>query len=102
MSYEFRLSGFEISALLSWYDYVRSNTVALGGFDPLQPLEQGLVDKLVYHQNEAITFSLTEIEILCGWMRKVVYGKYGSDEHLFGYERRAYIKLKTQEWVMVR
>ena len=102
MNKGFTLTGLEVTALLSWYDYVKKNTVPFVGFDPLLPLEEGLVDKLEHHQNESITFSVTEIEILCNWLRKVIYGKYGSDEQLFGYERRAYVKLKTLETILVR
>ena len=101
MSIDFRLYGLEITAILSWYDYLKNNSVLPGRFDPLLPLEEGLVHKLEHHENEAVTFTETEIELLYGWMKRVVYSKYGSVERLFGYERRAYMKLKTREGVIV-
>ncbi|MBN1759777.1 MAG: hypothetical protein JW863_15730 [Chitinispirillaceae bacterium] len=101
MTIDFKLYGLEITVILSWYEYVKNNSLTLGRFDPLLPLEQGLVHKLAHHENEAVTFTETEIELLSRWMNMVIYSKYGSDEHLFGYERRAYMKLKTREGVVV-
>jgi hypothetical protein len=101
MSIDFKLYGFEITVILSWYNWIKNNTVLFGAFDPLLPLEEGLVSKLEHHENEAGTFSETEIEIICSWMNRAVIGRYGSDDHLFGYERRAYLKLQAREGVPV-
>ena len=101
MSIDFKLYGFEITVILSWYEYVKNNTVRYGVFDPLLPLEEALVYKLEHHENEAVTFTETEVEILCTWMNKAIAGKYGNDEHIFGYERHAYMKLKSREGIPV-
>lgn len=95
MCIEIALYGFEITAILSWYKYVQGNTVHFGGY-PLLPLEQALVCKLKYHEDVSVSFTETELEIMCSWMNRVVCSKYGSEEQLFGYERRAYIKLKEK------
>jgi hypothetical protein len=100
MSITLKLYALEIAAIRSWYEYVRNNTVLYGGFDPALPLEQELLRKLDHHEDEMISFTETEIEIICGWMNRAVNGKYGSEEYLFGYELRAYTKLKTREGIL--
>ena len=97
-----KLSAFEIVAVRSWYDYVAGNVVCYGGFNPQLPLERKLVRKLERHVNEEISFSGTEVEIMSGWMHRAVYGKYGGGHSLFGYELRAFAKLKDAEGVAVR
>ena len=101
MTIDFKLYGLEISVILSWYEYVKNNSLILGRFDPLLPLEQGLVRKLEHHENEMVSFTETEIDILCRWMNTVICSKYGSEDYLYGYERRAYMRLKSREGVVV-
>jgi hypothetical protein len=100
MCIEIVLYGFEITAILSWYKYVQGTTVHFGGYHPLLPLEQALVHKLEHHENFSVSFTETELEIMCGWMNRVVCSKYGGEANLFGYERRAYAKLKAREGVL--
>lgn len=88
-------SPLEITAVRSWYECAKENVLPLGGFNPLLPLEQALARKLLLHENENCSFSETEIELISGWMNRALYGRYRNDESLFGYERRACIKVKT-------
>jgi len=99
MSVEIVLYGFEITVILSWHEYVQRTTVQSCGYHPLRPLEQALLCKLEHHENTTVAFTETELEIMCGWMNRVVCSKYGSAASLFGYERRAYTKLKAREGV---
>ena len=95
-----KLSGLEVSAILSWYEYVENNSFLYGGFAPSLPLEQELVRKLEDYDDDTASFTETEIEIMCGWMDRAVFGKYGSEEYLFGYELRAAKKLKAREGIL--
>lgn len=95
-----RLSGLEVSAILSWHEYVENNSASFGGFDPSFPLEQELVRKLENYDADTASFTETEIDIMCGWMNRTIFGKYGSEEYLFGYELRAAKKLKAREGIL--
>ena len=102
MSIVIKLTPFEINAVQSWYVYVKNHTISYGGFNPQFPLEQELVLKLELHGDEAATFNETEAEIMCGWMHRAVFGRYGSNDELFGYERRTFLKLKTVEELVLQ
>jgi len=100
MNIDVKLYGLEIAAILKWHEYVKDNTFWPGDLDFLQLLEKELINKLKHAENDTVSFTEAEIEILCAWMGRAVYGKYGSEEALFGYERRAYVKLKSREGIL--
>ena len=54
-----------------------------------------LLGKLGNHIAGPISFTPSEIEIVNGWMERVVERKYGSEKYLFGYEQLVYRKLKS-------
>lgn len=99
MYIDVKLYGLEITAIFKWYEYVKDNTFWPGELESLLLLEKELLYKLKHVENDTVSFSEAEIEILCAWMGRAVYCKYGSEEALFGYERRAYMKLKSREGV---
>lgn len=90
-----KLSPLEITAVRSWYECAKDNAIMFGGFNPLLPLEQELARKLASRENETVSFCETETELMFGWMNHALYGRYRSEDSLFGYELRACTKVKT-------
>ena len=100
MSLKLKLTSFETEIIKSWYEYVYNDLLLYGCSGLLLPSEEALLEKLENHLSGAVVFTDTEIEIMCDWMERAVEGKYGSEESLFGYELRAYKKLKSREGVL--
>jgi len=95
------LYDFDITAILSWHEYVNRYTVNDEESDPYRQQEQALVNKLEDREDRLICFTEREIEIMCSWMDRAIVGKYGDAVSLFGYERRIYAILKSKEGVPV-
>lgn len=101
MSLIIKLSALETAIIKSWYEYAYNDYSLCCGAEPMLPSEQALLQKLENHLSGSVLLTETELEIICGWMERAVEGKYGSVERLFGYELRAYKKLKSREGILL-
>lgn len=95
MSQAFSFTFHEAAIIRSWYDFVIDESMHYGGGGITFPTEIMLLNKVARSQKEKQVFTAAEIGLIADWMRKAVGGKYGSSQHLCGFELQVYRKITS-------
>ena len=93
MNRTFSFSPQEVATIRSWYEFATEESMRYGGGEVLFPSEIMLLNKIRRSQNNEQNFTLSELGLIADWMRKTIGGKYGSAEHLCGFELALYQKI---------
>jgi hypothetical protein len=95
MNEAFSFTFHEAAIIRSWYDFVIDESMHYGGGGVIFPTEIMLLNKIARSQKEKLLFTTAEIGLIADWMKKAVGGKYGSSEHLCGFELQVYRKITS-------